>query len=139
LTEFHRTNALHVAFKILQANKNEVDHLIAQLKYITSEPTIAVFRKIRALNQFIEANKDIDPRKPQFLLLVYAEGMLEGLTILLKPITKQAPQEEINVCPECGSQVDYDQLRMGYFCPCGWSHYKVSDGEWVGTKPPKRL
>ena len=60
-------------------------------------------------------------------------------------ITQQAKHmplnqvEPVNVCPECGKKVDYDQQRMGFFCPCGWSHYKVSDSQWVGTKPPKRL
>jgi len=51
----------------------------------------------------------------------------------------QNSAEPVNACPECGKQVDYDQQRMGFFCPCGWSHYKVSDGRYVGTKPPKTL
>jgi hypothetical protein len=51
----------------------------------------------------------------------------------------QKPLKPANVCPNCGREVKYDQQRMGYFCPCGWSHCKVSDGRWVGTKPPKRL
>jgi hypothetical protein len=53
-----------------------------------------------------------------------------------EPVTQNSA-EPVNACPECGKQVDYDQQRMGFFCPCGWSHYKVSDGRWVGTKPPK--
>jgi len=51
----------------------------------------------------------------------------------------QTSVEPTNVCPNCGKTVKYDPQRMGYFCPCGWSHYQVSDGRWVGTKPPKRL
>jgi len=51
----------------------------------------------------------------------------------------QNPVESTYACPECGREVNYDQQRMGFFCPCGWSHYKVSDGRWVGTKPPKNL
>jgi len=53
-----------------------------------------------------------------------------------EPVTQNSA-EPINACPECGKQVNYNQKKMGYFCPCGWSHYKVSDGRWVGTKPPK--
>ena len=48
-------------------------------------------------------------------------------------------RDPVNVCPECGSEVDYDPQRMGFFCPCGWSHYKVSDGRYVGTEPPRSL
>ena len=48
-------------------------------------------------------------------------------------------RDPVNVCPECGKQVDYDQQRMGFFCPCGWRHYKVSDGRYVGTEPPRNL
>ncbi len=53
--------------------------------------------------------------------------------------TAQTPNKPTNACPECGKPVEYDPQRRGYFCPCGWSHYQVSDGRWVGTNPPKRL
>ena len=130
-----RTDALDLVCKALQFHEKELGHLIAQLKYIMDSPRIILFKKIRALNQLIEENKHMSDQDPRFPSLAYAAGFLDGLTFLLKPIKK----EPVNVCPECGRKVSYDTLRNGFFCPCGWKHYKVSDGEWTGTKPPKKL